>query len=176
MVGSTCAHPAPTIFSAGPTNNGWRIAPASKDETMALDEQATMVRELVAKFVSRELILLEPEVLRRQARGEAGLSGEQIQRLRDVSKELGLWGLDAPKEMGGMDLPATTMLGVAEELAKTIVPFSLPPDSPNLRMMQAVASPAQQAKYLQPYIEGTSTSATAISEPGPGGAPPAMKP
>jgi alkylation response protein AidB-like acyl-CoA dehydrogenase len=142
---------------------------------MALDEQASMVRELVAKFVSRELIPLEPEVLRRQAGGEAGLSGEEIQRLRDISKELGLWGLDAPKEMGGMDLPATTMLAVAEELAKTIVPFSFPPDSPNLRMMQAVASPAQKAKYLQPYIEGTMTSAMAISEPGAGGDPAAMK-
>lgn len=142
---------------------------------MALDEQATMVRELVAKFVSRELIPLEPEVLRREARGEAGLSGEEIQRLRDVSKGLGLWGLDAPKEMGGMDLPATTMLVVAEELAKAIVPFSFPPDSPNLRMMQAVASPAQKAKYLQPYIEGTITSAIAISEPGAGGDPTAMK-
>ena len=139
---------------------------------MALDEQATMVRELVAKFVSRELIPLEPEVLRREARGEPGLSGDEIQRLRDVSKGLGLWGLDAPKEMGGMDLPATTMLVVAEELAKAIVPFSFPPDSPNLPMMQAVASPAQKAKYLQPYIEGTITSAIAISAVAHGWPPP----
>src|ERR1700736_6837050 len=162
MVGYTCARPAPTIFSAGPTNSGRRIAPASKDDAMDLDEKATMVRELVAKFVSRELIPLEPEVLRRQARGEAGLSGEEIHRLRDISKGLGLWGLDAPKEMGGMDLPVTTMLAVAGGLAKTTVPFSFPPDSPNLRMMQAVASPAQKAKYLQPYIEGTITSAIGI--------------
>jgi alkylation response protein AidB-like acyl-CoA dehydrogenase len=142
---------------------------------MALDEQASMIRDLVAKFVSRELIPLEPEVLRRQGRGEPALSGEEILRLRATSKELGLWGLDAPKEMGGMDLPATIMMGVTEELAKTIVPFSFPPDSPNLRMMQALASPAQKAKYLQPYIDGTITSAIAISEPGAGGDPAAMK-
>lgn len=142
---------------------------------MPLDEQASMIRDLVAKFVARELMPLEPDVLRRQARGEASLNEDEVRRLRDISKELGLWGLDAPKEMGGMDLPATTMIGVMEEMAKTIVPFSFPPDSPNLRMMQAVGSPSQKAKYLQPYIDGTITSAIAISEPGAGGDPAAMK-
>jgi alkylation response protein AidB-like acyl-CoA dehydrogenase len=32
-------------------------------------------------------------------------------------------------------------------------------------MMQAVGTGAQKAKYMRPYIEGTMTSAIAISEP-----------
>ncbi|WP_337188143.1 acyl-CoA dehydrogenase [Phenylobacterium sp.] len=142
---------------------------------MASDEQASMIRDLVRRFVVRELAPLEPKVLARQARNEPSLTAEESERLRKVSKELGLWGLDAPTDMGGMDLPATVMMGVAEELAKTMTPFTIPPDSPNLRMMQAVGSPAQKEKYLQPYIEGRLTSAIAISEPGAGGDPAGMK-
>jgi alkylation response protein AidB-like acyl-CoA dehydrogenase len=138
-------------------------------------EQSQMIRDLVAKFVSRELMPLEQDSLRRQARGDAALAPEQVAHLRAVSQELGLWGLDAPEDMGGMDLPAVTMMAVAEELAKTAVPFQFPPDSPNLRMMQAVGTDAQKARYLQPYIDGLITSAIAISEPGAGGDPAGMK-
>jgi acyl-CoA dehydrogenase len=138
-------------------------------------EQNRMIRDLVAKFVARELIPLEPEMLRRQARNEPGLAPEHVERLRRVSKDLGLWGLDAPAEMGGMDLPAVAMLGVYEELGRTSVPFSFPPDSPNLRMLKAAGSEAQKAMYLQPYIDGKMTSAIAISEPGAGGDPAGMK-
>jgi acyl-CoA dehydrogenase len=138
---------------------------------MPLDEQGSMIRELVTRFVSRELMPLEAEVLRRQGRGETALQPEQMSRLRALSKELGLWGLDAPADMGGMDLPVLTMMAVTEELAKTVVPFQLPPDSPNLRMLQAVGSPTQKERYLQPYINGEMSSAIAISEPGAGSDP-----
>jgi len=138
---------------------------------MSIDEQSVMIRELVAKFVTREMLPLEQKVLARQARGEPALTLEEVGHLRVTSRELGLWGLDAPVELGGMDLPAVTMLGVAEEMGRTSVPFRFPPDSPNLRMMQAVGTEAQKAKYMRPYIEGTMTSAIAISEPGAGGDP-----
>jgi acyl-CoA dehydrogenase len=144
---------------------------------MSDDEQTAMIRETVAKFVDRELIPLEPHYLQSKlpGAGRAGLTDAQRQRLRDVSKELGLWGLDAPEDLGGHDLPTRTMAAVHEELGRTCVPFVLPPDSPNLRMLQAVGTAAQKAKYLQPYIEGRMSSAIAISEPGAGGDPAGMK-
>jgi acyl-CoA dehydrogenase len=144
---------------------------------MSDDEQTAMIRETVAKFVDRELIPLEPQYLQSKlpGAGHARLTDAQRQRLRDVSKELGLWGLDAPEDLGGHDLPTSTMAAVHEELGRTCVPFILPPDSPNLRMLQAVGTAAQKAKYLQPYIEGRMSSAIAISEPGAGGDPAAMK-
>jgi len=144
---------------------------------MSDDEQTAMIRETVAKFVDRELIPLEPQYLQSKlpGAGHARLTDAQRQRLRDVSKELGLWGLDAPEDLGGHDLPTSTMAAVHEELGRTCVPFILPPDSPNLRMLQAVGTAAQKAKYLQPYIEGRMSSAIAISEPGAGGDPAGMK-
>jgi len=144
---------------------------------MSGDEETAMIRETVAKFVDRELIPLEPHYLKSKLPGSdhPELTVEQKQRLRTVSKDLGLWGLDAPEELGGHDLPTRTMAAVHEELGRTCVPFVLPPDSPNLRMLQAVGTEAQKTKYLQPYIEGRMSSAIAISEPGAGGDPAAMK-
>ncbi|WP_298363695.1 acyl-CoA dehydrogenase family protein [uncultured Bradyrhizobium sp.] len=144
---------------------------------MSDDEQTAMIRETVARFVDRELIPLEPQYLKSKLPGSdhPELTTEQRKRLRDVSKELGLWGLDAPEDLGGHDLPTRTMAAVHEELGRSCVPFVLPPDSPNLRMLQAVGTDAQKKKYLQPYIEGRMASAIAISEPGAGGDPAGMK-
>ncbi|MGL3208035.1 acyl-CoA dehydrogenase family protein [Bradyrhizobium sp. BR 1433] len=144
---------------------------------MSDDEQTAMIRETVARFVDRELIPLEPHYLKSKLPGSdhPELTSEQRKRLRDVSKELGLWGLDAPEDLGGHDLPTRTMAAVHEELGRSCVPFVLPPDSPNLRMLQAVGTDAQKKKYLQPYIEGRMASAIAISEPGAGGDPAGMK-
>ena len=144
---------------------------------MSTDEETAMIRETVARFVDRELIPLEPHYLKSKlpGTGHPELTAEQKQRLRTVSKDLGLWGLDAPEDLGGHDLPTRTMAAVHEELGRTCVPFVLPPDSPNLRMLQAVGTEAQKRQYLQPYIEGRMTSAIAISEPGAGGDPAAMK-
>src|ERR1044072_8823752 len=145
--------------------------------TMSTDEETDMIRETVAKFVDRELIPCEPHYLKSKLPGSdhPELTVEQKQRLRTVSKDLGLWGLDAPEDLGAHNLPTRTMAAVHEELGRTCVPFVLPPDSPNLRMLQAVGTAAQKTKYLQPYIEGRMSSAIAISEPGAGGDPASMK-
>lgn len=144
---------------------------------MTTDYETDMIRETVAKFVDRELIPLEPHYLKSRLPGSDNpeLTAEQRERLRTVSKDLGLWGLDAPEDLGGHDLPTRTMAAVHEELGRTCVPFILPPDSPNLRMLQAVGTEGQKRKYMQPYIEGRMLSAIAISEPGAGGDPAGMK-
>jgi alkylation response protein AidB-like acyl-CoA dehydrogenase len=143
---------------------------------MQLDEDTRLIQDTVAKFVDRELIPIELDVLKsKQNDGGSGLSEGQSERLQKVSKELGLWGLDAPIELGGQDLPAVTVAAVKEEMGRSCVSFTLPPDSPNLRMLQAVGTEAQKQKYLKPYIEGRMTSAIAISEPGAGGDPAGLK-
>jgi hypothetical protein len=61
---------------------------------MSSDEETAMIRETVAKFVDRELIPLEPHYLKSKLPGSdhPELTVEQKQRLRTVSKDLGLWG------------------------------------------------------------------------------------
>ena len=142
-----------------------------------LSEEHRMMKDLVARFVRDELMPLEPKVLAREAEGVRGWSlgrPRRHARLDAISKELGLWGLDAPEDIGGSDLPAMAMVGIEEELGRTITTYTLPPDSPNLRMLMATVNDRQRAAYLEPYVRGETVSAIGISEPGAGGDPAGM--
>jgi acyl-CoA dehydrogenase len=141
----------------------------------ALSDEHRMLKELVARFVQDELMPLEAGVLAREADGKGlGIGAAENARLDEVSKSLGLWGLDAPEDVGGVDLPAVAMVGVNEELGKTITPYTLPPDSPNLRMLAATVNERQREAYLAPYVRGETISAIGISEPGAGADPAGM--
>jgi acyl-CoA dehydrogenase len=140
-----------------------------------ISEEHRMLQDLVARFVERELMPLEPKILARDMRGEhARLTAEEEAPLLAKCRELGLWALDVPEEFGGMNLPAVALMAVNEELWRTVVPFTFPPDSPNLHMLMAVASPEQKRKYLDPYARGEARSCMAISEPGAGADPSGM--
>ena len=140
-----------------------------------LSDEDRMLKELVHRFVGDALLPLEANVLRREAEGEGlSLADEERQRIDELSRSLGLWGLDAPRDVGGMDLKAVSMVGVNEELGRTITPYTLPPDSPNLHMLMATVSEQQRQAYLVPYVRGETVSAIAISEPGAGSDPSAM--
>ena len=97
-----------------------------------------------------------PRPLRRGPAGGAHRRGER--KLFKQCKELGLWALDVPEEAGGANLPAVALVGVNEELGYTCVPFTFPPDSPNLHMMLATVKPEQRKKYLEPYAAGRDQS------------------
>jgi acyl-CoA dehydrogenase len=140
-----------------------------------VSEEHRMLKDLVARFVRDELLPLEPAVLAREAAGEGlSLGPAEHKRLDEVSRALGLWGLDAPEDIGGADLPMVAMVGVNEELGRTVTPYTLPPDSPNLRMLMATVNAPQRKAYLEPYVRGETISAIGISEPGAGADPAGM--
>jgi acyl-CoA dehydrogenase len=139
-------------------------------------EEERMLIDLVEKFVENELMPLEKAVMAREAAGgPVSLTSEEEAPLLAKCRELGLWALDAPEEVGGASLPTTVMLAVQERLKSTVTPFIFPPDSPNLHMLMAVATPEQKKKYMEPYAKGEMKSCIAISEPGAGGDPARMK-
>jgi acyl-CoA dehydrogenase len=140
-----------------------------------LDEDHRMLRDLVQRFVREELMPLEGAVLARDAAGEgAYLTASERERIDRVSKEMGLWSLDAPEEAGGMGLPHVALVAVNEALGSTVATYTLPPDSPNLRMLMATVNERQKAAYLDPYARGETISAIGISEPGAGADPAGM--
>lgn len=140
-----------------------------------LAEEHRLLRDLVQRFVRDELLPLEPAVLARDADGQgAGLLPAERERLDAVSKDMGLWSLDAPEEVGGMALPHVALVAVNEALGSSVATYTLPPDSPNLRMLVAAATDRQRAAYLEPYARGETISAIGISEPGAGADPAGM--
>ncbi len=141
----------------------------------ALSDEHRMLKDLVARFVREELLPPERAVLEREAAGQGvHLTPAERVPIDRKSRELGLWGLDAPEEFGGSNLPSEAMIGVYEELGKTVTPYVFPPDSPNLRMLMATANAEQRERYLAPYARGETTSAMGISEPGAGADPASM--
>jgi acyl-CoA dehydrogenase len=140
-----------------------------------LIDEHRMLRDLVARFVRDHILPLEPAILARDAAGQGGgLTHEERAKLDRVSRELGLWSLDAPEDAGGMGLPHVALVGVNEALGSTAAHYTLPPDSPNLRMLMATANAEQRAAYLEPYARGETVSAIGISEPNAGADPAGM--
>ena len=140
-----------------------------------LDEEHRMLADLVQRFVRDELMPLEGAVLEREANGQgAYLTPEERQRLDKISKDLGLWSLDAPEDAGGMGMPHVALVAVNEALGSTVATYTLPPDSPNLRMLMTTVNEQQRKAYLEPYARGETISAIGISEPGAGADPSGM--
>ena len=140
-----------------------------------LDEEHRMLRDLVQRFVRDELMPLEPAVLARELNGgNADLTHDERIRLNAVSKDMGLWSLDAPANVGGLEMPYVALVAVNEALGSTVSKYTLPPDSPNLRMLAATVNDQQREAYLAPYARGETISAIGISEPS-AGADPAAK-
>src|SRR3954464_14651831 len=133
-----------------------------------LPEELRMLRDTVARFVREELIPLEPIVIRREA--ERGLTDmplippEAEERLTGKAKAIGLYGIDVPEVYGGQNLGMLAKAVVIEELKYSIVPFILPPDSPNLWMLRETCKGDQIEKYFVPDANGDKKAAIAIPE------------
>ena len=117
-----------------------------------LPEELRMLRETVARFVREELLPLERDVIKRES--ERGLTDAPLidpdveKHLADKAREIGLYGIDVPEEYGGQNMGMLAKAVVIEELKTSIVPFVLPPDSPNLWMLRETCKGEQINKYL----------------------------
>jgi acyl-CoA dehydrogenase len=114
-----------------------------------LDEDHRMLRDLVQRFVREEVIPLEGAVLARDAAGQgAYLTAEEKTRLDRVSKEMGLWSLDAPEELGGLALPHVALVAVNEALRDAPEQVNQAPYGDGWLFRLRVAEPAALAGLL----------------------------
>lgn len=137
-----------------------------------LPESTRMVRETVARFVSTELMPHEPLIIRREA--ERGFSDDPLippeleASLQQKARDIGLWGIDVPEEFGGQNFGMLTKCVVIEEIKNSMVPFVLPPESPNLFLLKEQCKGDQIDRYLLPYSRGEKKSCLALTEAGAG--------
>jgi acyl-CoA dehydrogenase len=132
---------------------------------LRLTEEERAIRDWVRTFVEREIVPLEPEVLRRERAGERGLPGDELRALQDKARRSGFFGVLTPAEYGGMGLGAVMAALVECELGRSFVPFTFGGAADNILYD---ADEAQRERYLIPTIEGRRKSCFAITEPGAG--------
>ncbi|MCK4402771.1 MAG: acyl-CoA dehydrogenase family protein, partial [Dehalococcoidia bacterium] len=92
-----------------------------------IPEELKMIQSMVRDFITDQLKPLERIVLGRAADlsdAQMYLPPEEEERLIGMVKEMGLWGLSVPEELGGVGLDILGNCLVEEELAQTVVPFS----------------------------------------------------
>ena len=139
-----------------------------------LPEEHRMLQELVAKFIDRDVIPLEKAVLAREMSGQGIGPGRKTRKSTcwRNARNSGLWGLDVPEEFGGANLPYFALVGVYEEQGRTCVPFTFPPDSPNLHMLIAVANDEQRRSTWIPTRAAKRTRPSRFPNRAPAAIPP----
>src|SRR5258708_32990158 len=90
----------------------------------SLTEEQKMIQQTVRRFVERELMPLENEVLQNEGKYPNGIEPELYHTLQMKAKEMGFWGINTPEEYGGANLGAVMTALIMMETGKTLVPFT----------------------------------------------------
>ena len=129
---------------------------------LRLSEEQEMVRKTIRRFVEKELIPLENEVLKNEREGRPSISPEKMKDLQKKAKDFGFWGINTPEEYGGSNLGQMMLAIVLMEVSKTFVPFSFGGSADNILYY---GNEEQKRKYLIPTINGEKKSCFAMTEP-----------
>lgn len=131
----------------------------------SLTPEERQIRDTVRSFVEKEIMPLEPEVLRNEREGRPALAPEVQRELRDKARKMGFWGINTPEEYGGAALGPVMSAIIAMEMGRTFVPFTFGGSADNILY---AGTDEQRRRYLIPTIEGERRSCFAITEPGAG--------
>ncbi len=131
----------------------------------SLSDEERAIRDTARQFITREVMPLEQEALRRERAHQPGLERSELHELRQKAKEFGFWGLSTPEQYGGMELPALMQSLIWTEIGRTFVQFTFGGEADNILYH---GNEAQKQEYLLPTIEGERISCFAITEPGAG--------
>ena len=131
----------------------------------SLSDEERQIRDTVRSFIEKEVMPLEPEVLRNERAGQPGLDRSVLRDLQAKARRSGFWGVNTPEEYGGMNLGAVMSAILMMETSRTFVPFSFGGYADNILY---AANEEQKQRYLIPTIEGDRRSCFAITEPGAG--------
>jgi len=131
----------------------------------SLSDEERQIRDTVRAFIEREVMPLEPEVLRNEREGRPGIDRAAVRDLQARARRSGFWGVLTPEEYGGMNLGPVMAAIIAMESGRTFVPFDFGGNADNILYF---CDEDQKKRYLIPTIEGDRVSCFAITEPGAG--------
>ncbi|MET7241964.1 acyl-CoA dehydrogenase family protein [Methylobacterium sp. EM32] len=128
-------------------------------------------RARIAAFVESEILPVEAD--RTTWDEHENIGPEALGALRAKAKAAGLWCLQLKPETGGQGLDKVGMAACYTEMNRSIfgpVVFnSAAPDDGNMMVLEALGTPEQKARWLEPIVSGAVRSAFAMTEPHPGG-------
>lgn len=135
-----------------------------------LSARAQQIRQQVETFFQSEVLPRHRDWAAQVQRG--GQEADFLPDLRAKAQEQGLWNLALPMLAG--DEPGTRLSNLefaplAEIMGK--LPWGSQvfncqaPDVPNMAMLQALATPEQKKKWLNPMLDGKMRSAFGMTEP-----------
>ncbi|HEX2524829.1 MAG TPA: acyl-CoA dehydrogenase family protein [Geminicoccus sp.] len=100
------------------------------------------------------------------------ISHSLLQDVRAQAKERGLWAPQVAREHGGLGFTTAEMAAFYEELGRSrfgpVACNCAPPDDGNMIVLQKVATPEQQQRWLLPIVRGDVRSSIVMTEPAPG--------
>jgi len=130
-----------------------------------IPEELKMVQSLVRDFVTDQLKPLERDILGRAADlsdARMSLPSEIEEKLIKMVKNMGLWGVSVPQELGGVGLSTLGNCLVEEELAQTVIPFNFGDVTPIL----FDCNDQQKERYFLPVLHRQRQAYLALMEPG----------
>ncbi len=132
-----------------------------------LPPEIEAIRLRIRRFVDDRLIPLESD--RANYDEHENIAPHVLAELRRAAKAEGIWALQMPKPLGGMELPRIGMAACYEEMNRSIfgpVVFnSAAPDDGNMMILDKVLPEAMKPRWLQPIVNGDVQSAFAMTEP-----------
>ena len=145
------------------------------DFSLPADVEA--LRRRVVAFVRERILPLEAD--RANYDEHDNIAPDALARLRSEVKAAKMWAPQLPAALGGLGLSVVGRAACYEAMNESIfgpVCFNCAaPDDGNMTVLSKVATPAQQARWLAPIVDGRVRSAFVMTEPHPGsGSDPAM--
>lgn len=137
------------------------------------------IPERVQTLKDRYHAFVRDEVLpREQLVAELGFKGAlpQLEALRSIAKDAGLWAPQVPRDFGGLGMPLVEFAHVAEELGRSPLGHwacnCQAPDAGNIELLLHSGSPDQRSRWLRPLIDGEIRSCFSMTEPALAGSNP----
>ncbi len=135
-----------------------------------MSEEQRMITQAVKRFVREEVQPLERDL----DPDAVELPPGELDRLKDIVQQMGLYHIDVPEDYGGPGLPLTTRGLVAEEMSQHRAGLYLPCygafGSAGLAQLYD-ASDDQKDRYLHPMLRGEKRAFFGLTEPSGGSDP-----
>ena len=137
---------------------------------VVMTEEQRMITQAVKRFVREEVQPLERDL----DPDAVELPPGELDRLKDIVKQMGLYHIDVPEDYGGPGLPLTTRGLVAEEMSQHRAGLYLPCygafGSAGLAQLYS-ASDDQKDRYLFPMLRDEKRAFFGLTEPSGGSDP-----